>query len=563
MRTLLRYLWKEWREQRAILLGIVAAVPVLMAIAVLAIPGKKLEDPLFAVIVSLGCMLVGAIAIGTDLVAGENRRGSMHFLRRQPAGLRAPFLAKLLFYVAALIALAGYGLVAGCFTTGAVLPDSVHRMMLPEVWVLAVGALWLFAVSCWVPRGTLAPPAAALAGLIVAPAFLLHGTVPGWRLGDWNPGELVVLWGGGALLTAYLAFTVGYRHGGGPARALRWGLLGVVACSAPFYSHAVASTLGYHGHLGGVEQIAAVYLSPDGRSAFVHRYRKIRAETEPDWLRPLSPLMVDLETGDTRSARPAEGTRFRTSRARSTSWLALPDGRRLWVDRWQLKRDAAGGGAESVEGPWGHGSPRIEGLGVFFFNRGILDPSRDGRFFRQKKLGFALHCFRVRPGLWLLRAPRQPWKLFDPETGDVREARGLEKGVHLQVILDDGRLLAIRRDGPIEALDPETGAACEVVVEGWDGHGFRPFDPGPHPQAPARTPGGSRLFLLHDGENALIARFDADTDTLVPALATAGHRDVRLVACDDEESAHVVVDSSELWLVEFGSHVRAALLYPN
>ena len=117
MRSFRTYLWKEWRDHRAVLLGMVLAVPVLMAVAGFTLPTNSFEDETFTVVATLGCLGIFVFAISTDLVPGEARRGRLGFLRRQPRGLSLAFLAKFLFFAGLACAFTAYGFLAAGLTS--------------------------------------------------------------------------------------------------------------------------------------------------------------------------------------------------------------------------------------------------------------------------------------------------------------------------------------------------------------------------------------------------------------------------------------------------------------
>src|SRR5262249_12317931 len=146
--------------------------------------------------VGLAGLVVAALAFGSDLVPGELRRNRLGFLARMPADFRTAFVAKLLFYVLALAGFAALAYVSTSFAGAAIrrgewLPAVDWRGVRPLLDFALVGASWIFAVSCWLPRGTLALPAMALSlaawGAPVLGAFLLH---PEMKL---RPDELAIV----------------------------------------------------------------------------------------------------------------------------------------------------------------------------------------------------------------------------------------------------------------------------------------------------------------------------------------------------------------------------------
>ncbi len=181
MRAFYAHLQKELRDQRAIWIAVAACLPVLTLLAFWAFAGRIVEAPLreaVPVIVTIALVLY-LFAIGGDLFAGDARRGTLSFLRRQPRGLLHSFRAKVLVFVAgftlvvcweALIlwtcwALWGRSIPAGLFAI------TRTAFLSPYVWGLGIVSCWVLLTSVWLKRGGIAALLAPLLlGGILAPA---------------------------------------------------------------------------------------------------------------------------------------------------------------------------------------------------------------------------------------------------------------------------------------------------------------------------------------------------------------------------------------------------------
>jgi hypothetical protein len=164
-----------------VLVGMVLAVPLLLVVMGLALPRTALEDrgmgrpsggrDDFAAIASLACFALFVASLATDLVPGETRRGHRWFLERLPGGLGAAFRGKLVLFAVGGAFFAAYGYLAAAVTCRLVAgawpaapsPDAA-------TWIIAIVALWTFAVSCALPRGALSLPGVAALALLLAHA---------------------------------------------------------------------------------------------------------------------------------------------------------------------------------------------------------------------------------------------------------------------------------------------------------------------------------------------------------------------------------------------------------
>ena len=91
------YIWKEWRDHRTVVFGIAICVPLLLLIARFALPQNVVASEVFVQVAAWGTLAIAVLALGSDLVPGEVRRGRIPFLARMPADLGVAFAAKLVF----------------------------------------------------------------------------------------------------------------------------------------------------------------------------------------------------------------------------------------------------------------------------------------------------------------------------------------------------------------------------------------------------------------------------------------------------------------------------------
>lgn len=601
MKTFLAYLWKEWRDHRAVLLGMALAVPCLMAVAGLTLPTNYFEDDTYTVVATLGCLAIFVFAISTDLVPGEARRGRLGFLRRQPHGLSRAFAAKFLFFSGLACAFTAYGFLAAGLTSWLV--AGFFPAFAPPAdffWLAVIAVLWVFAVSCCLPRGVLAIPATVgICILALLPIAFLLKAYPhaGWL--DWGGWATVALWLAGGVAAGWLAFVRGRRHGGGALSAARWCGAITLVCVVPYWADAAHTAYQWHFH--STPFITDAIIGEGGDYAFVNRHliRPGKDTHGHSRLAPVRSVIVDLRTGE---ARPVGGVTSRfyarrnwgwwrvtaahplvdmygwrqriaydgrtgkrigaevpEDRARAESRAATPyrlaDGRRVWAFRKRLECDAPDGGFDVLEEHWNGSGSGPCGHGVTFFRRLNFYDFNRRRFYARRDLALKGHSVRIRPGRWLVyKRPKKSlgtvWQLFDPDANTLAPAHGLGSRDRLETVLDDGRILVCRADGSFALVDPETGAASEIEL---------PFpvssirDASRTIETPVRTPGGRRVVRLIEERSITYARLDGDR--LVPATATRNviGGDVQLLACLSEDEAIVLVGERALARVRFGT----------
>jgi hypothetical protein len=282
------HLWKEWRDHRAVILGIVALLPPVIFAALLLIPEGVVALPTAGAAAGLA---VVALALGADLVPGEVRRGTLMFLRRLPGGLGPVFLAKAVLLVVALLLSGALG-----FGAANLAQRVAGRPALALDWTYAPEALavvlWIFAVAMWLPRGELAVPATALClGAFVLPMRMLLEWNPGLKLpvdamtlGRWTlvPAGLLVAW---------LSFR-GRRFGGAWGSAWR-GLLVTLVLFTPAWGYVADRASDWRRFDPNDAQCRLWwgYVGTGGRYVFLNAFCG----------GPSHAILVDLQTGDWRA----------------------------------------------------------------------------------------------------------------------------------------------------------------------------------------------------------------------------------------------------------------------
>lgn len=559
MRTFLPYYWKEWRDHRAIVIGFLIATPVLLGLA-----GTLLEGPTFRggsmrFFVVAASLLVAALAIGADLVPGEARRGRLEFLRRLPCDLHHAYLGKLAFLLSvyALFPAYGHGVawlvgqaLGGGAATGRALVD------LP-VWMVSGSlaiALWAFVVSCWLPRGALAVPAALLVlGLFALPVWLAYVRYPALDLpaGGW----LVVL-AAAAPIVGWWSFAGGRRFGRGIGASAWRGLLALALLFTPAYGR-TAVELHDLFHLDPRDDdfaMEAGWLGEGGRYAFLNVTAHGARHA----------IVIDLPTGEWRRdgdvgdhfAHPARTRMAHASRARTPLPLVMRivHSQHGPMGYWCTYLDGAT--AEPKKSGWSamrldEIEPYLQelaplppefrrsapaGLGSYGRDRRgrerIHDPFR-GRTYPYLRSS-ERYYIRVRPGPWIVRGHDDPrYLLFDPDTNVTSAVRG---GITLTTnfdLLDDGRVLQ-----GSAVLDPENGellrleSADTAVV--------------------ARTPDGAQLLRVGHRLARLAGSEIAYADGIQKDEFT-------VVGVPDEETAIVICNRKHLVRVRFGSTAREVL----
>jgi hypothetical protein len=582
--VLAKYLWKEWREQRATLGWLALALFLLAGGGMLLAPRQMVAaDPILIFVSSALCLLAAMLTVGGDLLPGEVVRGRVRLLERLPAGLGAAFRAKFLFLGAIALVSMLYGaslvLVFSAIRTGA-LPDLVlaeggspasailHGSLLFFLeFLLFFGiSLWIFAASSWLPRAALALPAAAiLLSLLGWPLWLILLQGDWYLPRQWEVPGFALLGLAGAPVTAWVSFTHGLRFGRSSRQAAWRG----IAVAVLFVSPAWAWTGQRIHDAWSIDPMDRDFCILDcvvgeGQDfAFVTGYREDYASLDGGPL--FHALVVDLATGDWRSE--GEGRWMSREERSSGNYLhsieSGADDVWFWGESSQRRFDPRTGESLSTSSvPGADGSPRIAdelGLGPDWHvtswagfgyrmwrkgdsgsgERGFHDPLRSANFsiselFPGREPGYVL----VRSGRWLyLDRPSGTWHLLDPETGEREPARGLD-GAHLNsALMSDGRLLVFGDDGAA-LVDPETGSREGFSLDTSSCGDLLAIG---SPRGNGR-PAGSVVSVLGDRWSTL-AHFDPSSKDLRLARRDGtGRGSVWFLGSLDEDTALVVDD---------------------
>lgn len=588
MRLLGTYLWKEWRDHRAVLVGMLLAVPLLLTVMGFALPRTALDVAPqrreFVSFISVACLALFVVSLATDLVPGEARRGHRWFLERLPGGLGAAFRGKLALFAGGAALYAAYGYLAGAVMCRLA---SGEWPALPPLgataWMIAIVALWTFAVSCSLPRGALSLPAvAALALLLALPAIGLWMLFPSDGPAAWWRWESRALWVTGAVVAAWVAFR---RRGF--LRAGRACLAVGAVCAMPYWADAAHDAWSWHRH--SIVEVHEVLLGEGGSYAFVNRVR-----TGAGGSSPAAPVIVDLRTGSAREigskfdrfgpalggpppfgyvfvrlyrvgasdstvldGRTAEQRAGITAEEVDSAYSArpvwrFPDGRTAWLRGGTLVAEAIGGGFEVLlKDAW---SPC--GLGFESYTpRGFYDLSRE-RSYAARDLALRGDRVWIRPGAWLTRK-KLDYRLFSPDANTFAPALGFTDAADVSAILDDGRVIASSRGGGLVLITPETGEVSPVATP----PGFEKCGLWEQFRGPIRTPGGKRVLQLlrDDGTSQLTEERYAcafvrqDGDRFLPTASMRGL--VTLLGCSTEDEV-IVRDDRAIYRLRFGSDAR-------
>lgn len=584
------YLWKEWRDQRAGLLCLALALPVLLAIATIAWDGRMVDEAVRPGVAATIAGLVALLVVGTDLLPGEVRRGRVRFLERLPGGLGTAFAAKLALFVgaAAAAAVSGAVLASAFFALRHGAMPSVSLDALDERFVLpAIAvALWTFAASAWVPHGALAFPAAAIAiAVVCAPAWLFYGPNSTLVPTSIELRAFCGLSAIGAAVSAWCSFVHGHRRGGSTWRAARYGMLVALASMIPAWVWAgvrLHSAAAIDPH-DAAFRIEGGYLGADGEHVFLCTDVEVRGPRSADRRSESRrrPLVVDLRTGAWRSLTegPAwlvpvrlelEHNGVRSPRllcAETTS--IVQDGELVGDERFAF--DAQGNvvdasalertifaGLEEQIGPRTELDvlvPRLEGVDAAPWNRSYRDPFRCRSYPARDLFGDDEGSVRVsmHRGRWLVQRSLSPfYELFDPETRASTPLPDLPTDLRTLWPLDDERYLVF--DGNrLDVMELESGKRESITHDD-----LGPID---HVASVSSFPVPLARFdpivlALHGPGWHGFGRLDLAQRRLTTARSGAT---LHFVACEDRDTVLAIEDHRRLVRLRFGTGERVVL----
>ena len=564
------YLWKEWRDQRATLGWLAAAMLLIAGGGMLLGPSRPMSADPWLVVVTMGLAYLGVLlTVGSDLLPGEIVRSRTSFLERLPAGLGAAFLAKFIFFLMVSVGAMVYGVLLlvlfSTIRTGAI-PDRLFSdsYLFPAL-VFFGPSLWVFTVSAWVPRNSLAIPGAAVLIAILGWPMWLALLSDMWHVSHLREGAgFVLLCYVGAPMSAWYSFTRGLRFGRSPRRAACRGILFAVLFVSPAWAlagHRIYQFRTIDPTASDFRVWSDCIVGPNARFAFVTGYREGVLSSHV--------LIVDLTTGEWRSegtgywsSCPVASHHFRIRREgidEEHAWIIRPGGGDpvMYDTRSALPEvdgppSAFSCAASLPAGIIDHGdlrNLRRRGLGfeVDLRRRGEKEIVRLYDPFRRK--AFSLDCLpedieryshstMIRPGRWLYWDwNRDGFLLVDPETGDYSEARGLVGPRSYGDIVEDGRVARLV-DGTVRIIDPETGIGETYSLPATvpkDIDGLSTYDEAP-----------PTIWAFGDDWRELL-RFDAERKELRHAPLRAAGRP-RLIGYPDPDTALVEFENRILRL---------------
>ena len=595
MHTWIRYLWKEWRDHRSVVLGLLLVWPVLLGLAVLTVPPHALEEAWFADLSGLSLLAIFVFAACTDLFPGEQRRGTLRFLSRMPSGLRAPLAAKFAFFALGCGVLFGWGWWGGALAMhwfGSGVPAFDYGPFVP--WALTFLA-WTFAVSCGLPRGVLALPATVVfLALLFAPLVAVM-----WHFRDVNLSRHVEgidpnWWTAAAVVAVYIGFVRGRRFGRGVARAaVGVGCVALLA-AAPLYAALGRDALALHGVAGGGELVLHhAVIGSDTRYAFVSTARSSRfitAHGQPayfdhgaaildlhsgefrrlesgNWfVSPDGPPLARLQpfvTIQTPGRRSFDASTLAPMRVNDPDVLAksrrvnawrTSDGGRVWMEghelvfedgaRYLVRRRPA-----LVRGPCLNLAPRM----YFDLDHRKLYDFRGRRVARRAEEGSIPARLWPRRGRWIGWIKNDGYEWFDPESGKREPLTMIHENESIRLVLFDGRVFVHGANEPywnVTLVDPETGHRtpfhARTFDEAWT-PGFRlasAFAPDGSQLLRRLTPKRSSWVLMAPGATEYRVLWDEPN---VPAQDRA-----RFLGFQDDGTAWFLVQEREIWTAKEG-----------
>jgi hypothetical protein len=492
MQVFRAYLWKEWREQRALLgalaLGLAVAVGIIGAVLDEATLSSSFT---YDWVVSI-CFGAALVTVGSDLFGRERQRSQLGFVERLPAGLAAAFRAKLAFFVLLLLAATAYGLLLAAIVsfgfTGELPAPVFNAARIPFGLLALLAALWVFAVSTWVPTSVMTLPVAAiLVALCLLPGWLLvRGVTHPIPHGD---AFLPILAAAafGALVCARISF-VNAAARSRPRRVAVWCGLGLAVLSfAPYTAWARAELVEWE---NWPFVIHSALVGEGAEFAFVTLERKDPQARGRNESRSYSTLVLDLDSGDWRMESKAEPAMFSymylsdplngdpaerpialygadgelSGRVYDVS-TGLPTGERFVPSFPASTCTPADFGLEHFSG-----RPRVRwaGLGQLLH---CLGPDADAHQYVRTPDGQAV--LRLKPPMSyrtralehsFLTCEGDTWSWIDPHTYELRPFEHLREGEQLGPTLTDGTLIVWNEAG-VALLDPLSGAREEVAMQ--------------------------------------------------------------------------------------------------
>lgn len=265
MNRLGAHLWREWSNQRRLILATASAVVVTaLLVHVTSAVSDRQSGALFFAYSILGCALVWLLVV-TNLFASEHRRGARSLLQRVPSGFQTAFLVKLGMAI---------GLTLGAVVLGACLSvlldgtESLRKVAASSWWpslsIWIPPCAWLFATSAWARSSTISLGALYLVLLAAyLPLYFLSAEHA-------DPEVISAIYQASTvvpIVVAWYAFVGGRRAG----RSLRSSIVGSIAIAAlsclPVWGYGFFA----HHKLSKTRWVLdEIYLGEGGRHAFLN-----------------------------------------------------------------------------------------------------------------------------------------------------------------------------------------------------------------------------------------------------------------------------------------------------
>jgi hypothetical protein len=573
------YLWKEWRDHRAGVFCLMVVLPLLGVLATCAWDAPTLATALSPGIAAAVGAKIALLHVGADLIPGELRRSRVRFLERLPSGLGRAYWAKLVFFASLTLFAALYAVVIAvalhALVTGKVpeqfLDATSEKYVLPAITC----ALWVFAVSAWVPHGALALPAALIViAILCSPAWFFFSPPSPLQPTIGELRAFCVLSAVGAGVTAWFSFVRGYRFGANPARAACIGAVTAVLCLSPAWAwcgwrwHA-AHTLDPH---GARFYISHASLSESGSIVWLEATNNSRNGVRDG--QHYQGVRLDVRTGEWKivgngmwRGEYVDPTGFPLPRVRNMILPSLDGSGPLAIDETGRSAPASllatpdptlptpaelGLGEESRVLGW-------NGLGYVCFAtragrelrfydpfRGLMfDPARlyPGNVERPRSV--------IRPGRWLIVRKRDPMpELFDPETLESAPVIGWTPNDRLGPVLADGRFVVADPIG-FCLYSPESGARERLTLRG--------ERPGPvdfiHCVSPFQAPLDTfqlRIVALHGRFGTALARLDEGEISVTASKSGL----LQPFGCESREVVLAIEEKRRIVKLRFGTGER-------
>ena len=485
MKVLALYVWREWREYRAAVLGLAGILTVLVLTVSRTTPRRFFGDPIaIATCVAIAMLAVVAV-IGGDLLSREAEPSRMRFLERLPARLSVPFVAKLLFLVLVLMLAGSFGwslaALAAWWRAGDV-PGHLLEVPGPALMLgVSLLALWTFAVSAFVPRGSLAAPAAiVILTLFGWPLWCLLTGAYTYALHTGEVACFLAPYVAGAPAAGWWAFSRGRAFGRGSLHAELHGLGVTLLCFLPSWGWGAVRILDATRIHPGMDDftIANAWVTRDGKRALLTVFRD-RPLPDPEEAPPRFAMEVVLETGDW---RVLEGPGCWIAPVRPSTKLDVlasaraPDFAVVTGKARQAMYILDGVNGELVDkhyDPFRHDAHSLSwdfaGLGEVLMNGWTpvawYDPFRKKLYYEedlfQDREAEGIPDVLVLPDSWVLYGFNS-WCRFDPESRTTTPLGWFEG---LACALVDGRILLKGEHGLLVG-DPRTGSKTPVELVG-------------------------------------------------------------------------------------------------